>query len=84
MIDILKQMVCDYNVAKILEEKSRIEGSAERKARFQGQAYIVSTYIDTIAKEEMVKIEVYDEEQVFFDNELNEVRSNVKQIRIAY
>lgn len=84
MNEILNQMICDYNVAKMLEAKNRVYGSAEMIARYEAQAYIVSTYIDMISKEAMIKIEVYSEEQVFFDNELNEVRRDVKQIRIAH
>lgn len=84
MIEILREMIIDHNAAKIAEANAIVNKSEMIAFRFNGEAFVLSEYIDKLAKIEDVKIEVIQEEFRFVDDYLNDVYKTIEQIRIVY
>ena len=82
-LEILEQLIAEYNTEKILSADSRVNKDTEGENRYNHGAYKLAPFIKQIAVSLDLEIEQVEKEFVFIDNNYDEVKQNVLQIRIS-
>ena len=82
-LEILNQLIEEYNAEKILSTDSHVNKDTEGENRYNHGAYKLAPFIKQIAFSLGLEIELFEKEVVFIDNNFDEVKQNVKQIRIS-
>ena len=82
-LEILEQLIEEYNAEKILSADSRVNKDTEGENRYNHGAYKLAPFIKQMAFSLGLEIERFEKEVVFIDNNYDEVKQNVLQIRIS-
>ena len=83
-LEILNQLIEEYNAEKILSADCRVNKDIAGENRYNHGAYKLAPFVKQMAFSLDLEIERFEKDVVFIDNNYDEVKQTVFQIRIKY
>ena len=82
-LDMLKGMIAGYNTEMMLAIRAGVEYDNAGERGYRHGAYVLAPFIKQIATELNLEIERFEKEIEFLNDDYDNVKRNVPQLRIA-
>lgn len=82
-LDMLKGMIADYNTEMMLAIRAGVEYDNTGESRYRHGAYVLAPFIKQMAVALDLEIERFDKEIQFLNDDYDNVKRNVPQLRIS-
>ena len=82
-LELLNEMISNYNAEMLLAIRAGVEYDGANESRYRHGAYVLAPFIKQIAIALDLEIERFDKEIEFLNDDYDNVKRNVPQLRIS-